>query len=158
MKIPTRYPKGIYNGPRYDGEWIEWFKLSIPHKDDLPKDVRVSEKLDKLTKEREALDVSAIDVSSKYLGELWKQFHQKVDKNTNVEITVTVPAIWPPDACERLLRALRSRSANILGPTVRLAQELVTEAEAAAIALLSDSANTGNLEVGQTKPPTIRLA
>ncbi|PNP79594.1 hypothetical protein FNYG_07210 [Fusarium nygamai] len=115
-------------------------------RDDLPKDVRVSDKLDKLTKEREALDVSAVDASSKYLGELWKQFHENLDKDRNFEITVTVPAIWPEDARERLLRALRSRSANILGTNVRLAQNLVTESEAAAIALLSASANPGILE------------
>ncbi|KAG5800267.1 hypothetical protein H9Q69_000704 [Fusarium xylarioides] len=138
--------KGIYNGPGYDEGWFEWFKLSIPHKDDLPKDVRVSDKLDKLTKEREAIDISAVDASSKYLGELWKQFHENLDKDINVGITVTVPAIWPEDARERLLRALRSRSANILGTNVRLAQNLVTESEAAAIALLSASANPGILE------------
>ncbi|KAF4493470.1 hypothetical protein FAGAP_10426 [Fusarium agapanthi] len=120
--------------------------LSIPHKDDLPKDVRVSDKLDKLTKEREELDVSAVDASSKYLGELWRQFHENLDKNTNVEITVTVPAIWPLDARETLLRAIRSRSANILGTNVHLGQNPVVESEAAAIALLSASANTGHLE------------
>ncbi|KAF5671372.1 hypothetical protein FCIRC_8715 [Fusarium circinatum] len=146
VKIPTRYPKGVYTGPGYDEGWLEWFKLSIPHKDDLPKDVRVSDKLDKLIKEREQLDISAVDASSKYLGELWEQFHKKLDKNANVEITVTVPAIWPLDARERLLRAIRSRSANILSTNVRLAQNPVVESEAAAIALLSASANTGHLE------------
>ncbi|KAF5590067.1 hypothetical protein FPCIR_6549 [Fusarium pseudocircinatum] len=146
VKIPTRYPKGIYNGPGYDEGWLEWFKLSIPHRDDLPKDVRVSDKLDKLIKEREEVDISAVDASSKYLGELWKQFHENLDKNTNVEITVTVPAIWPLDARERLLQAIRSRSANILSTNVRLAQNPVVESEAAAIALLSASANTGHLK------------
>ncbi|KAF5595547.1 hypothetical protein FPANT_4615 [Fusarium pseudoanthophilum] len=146
VKIPTRYPKGIYNGPGYDEGWLEWFKLSIPHNDDLPKDVRVSDKLDRLTKEREAMNISAVEACSKYLGDLWKQCHEKLDKDANFEITVTVPAIWPEDARERLLRALRSRSANILGTNVRLAQNFVTESEAAAIALLSASANPGSLE------------
>ncbi|KAF5707113.1 hypothetical protein FMUND_11297 [Fusarium mundagurra] len=124
--------KDPYKIPKEDIQW--------------PGDVRVSAKLEKLTKEREALDVSAVDASSKYLGELWKQFHENLDKDINVEITVTVPAIWPEDARERLLQALRSRSANILGTNVRLAQNLVTESEAAAIALLSASANPGILE------------
>ncbi|KAF5562621.1 hypothetical protein FPHYL_5605 [Fusarium phyllophilum] len=89
---------------------------------------------------------TAVGASSKYLGELWKQFHESLDKDTNFEIAVTVPAIWPEDARERLLRALRSRSANILGTNVHLAQNLVMESEAAAIALLSASANPGTLE------------
>ncbi|KAG7411521.1 hypothetical protein Forpe1208_v009879 [Fusarium oxysporum f. sp. rapae] len=52
--------------------------------------------------------------------------------------------LGPSDARERLLQVLRP--VDILGANVRLAQKLVTEAEAAAIALLSASANTGNLE------------
>ncbi|KAK2692554.1 hypothetical protein QWA68_007332 [Fusarium oxysporum] len=75
-KVPTKYPTGIYNGPEYDGKWLEWFKLSLPHKDDLPHDLRVSKKLDILTKEREALDMSAVDSSSRQTLE--KKLYQAI--------------------------------------------------------------------------------
>jgi hypothetical protein len=129
----------------------------------LPHDVRISKKLDILTKEREALDISVVDVTSKFLGVIWKHAHEeicrrvkKIDKfaQCHIVITVTVPVIWPADARKRLYQAFQS--ANILGPNVRLARKFVTEAEAACIALMSaTSINPGNLEVGKANPRTM---
>ncbi|KAK2672496.1 hypothetical protein RAB80_012575 [Fusarium oxysporum f. sp. vasinfectum] len=153
-KVPTKYPTGIYNGPEYDGKWLEWFKLSLPHKDDLPHDLRVSKKLDILTKEREALDMSAVDVTSNFLGVIWKHAHEEICDRVkqidefaqyHVVITVTVPVVWPADARKKLYQAIQS--ANILGPNVRLARKFITEAEATGIALMSaTSVYPGNLQ------------
>ncbi|KAF4448126.1 hypothetical protein F53441_8442 [Fusarium austroafricanum] len=154
FQVSTKYPASIYNGSGYNGKWLEWFKLSLPYKDDLPHDIRVSKKLDIFTKEREAQDMSAADVTSKFLAVIWKHAHEKICarvKNIDrfaqchIVITVTVPAIWPADARKRLYQAIQS--ANILGPNVRLARKFVTEAEAAGIALMSaTSVYPGNLE------------
>ncbi|KAF4435319.1 hypothetical protein FACUT_7230 [Fusarium acutatum] len=122
--------------------------------DDLPHDLRVSKKLDIATKEREALDMSAVDVTSKFLRVIWKHAHEEIcdrvkqiDQFTqsHVIITVTVPVVWPADARKRLYQAFQS--SNILGPNVRLARKFVTEAVATGIAIISTPLDhQGNLQ------------
>ncbi|KAL7763021.1 hypothetical protein ACKLNR_006379 [Fusarium oxysporum f. sp. zingiberi] len=162
-KVPTKYPTGIYNGSEYDGKWLGWLKLSLPHMDDLPDDLRVSKKLDILTKEREALDMSAVDSTSTFLGVIWKHAHgeicdrvKQIDEfaQYHVVITVTVPVVWPTDARKKLYQAIQS--ANILGPNIRLARKFVTETEATGITLMpATSVYPGNLQVGKANPRTM---
>ncbi|KAI8404851.1 hypothetical protein FOFC_14326 [Fusarium oxysporum] len=104
--------------------------------------------------EREALDMSAVDVTSNFLGVIWKHAHEEICDRVkqidefaqyHVVITVTVPVVWPADARKKLYQAIQS--ANILGPNVRLARKFVTEAEATGIALMSaTSVYPGNLQ------------
>ncbi|KAH7220657.1 hypothetical protein BKA60DRAFT_680680 [Fusarium oxysporum] len=162
-KVPTKYPTGIYNGSEYDGRWLGWLKLSLPHMDDLPHDLRVSKKLDILTKEREALDMSAVDSTSTFLGVIWKHAHEEICDRVkqidefaqyHVVITVTVPVVWPTGARKKLYQAIQS--ANILGPNIRLARKFVTETEATGIALMpATSVYPGNLQVGKANPRTM---
>lgn len=162
LVIPTKYPHGISGGLGSDGKWLEWFKLSLPHKDDLPHDVRISKKLDNFTKEREALDMSAVHVTSEFLKVIWKNAHEVIRQRVkmvdefaqcHILITVTVPVIWPADARKRLYQAIQA--SNILGPNVRLSRKFVTEAEATGIAIMSASSiYPGNSEVGRVNPST----
>ncbi|KAF5628749.1 hypothetical protein F25303_10382 [Fusarium sp. NRRL 25303] len=159
----TKYPSSAGNGAQYDGQWLELFKLSLPHRDDLPHGLRVSKKLDIATKEREALDMSAVDVTSKFLGAIWQHAHREIcDRVKNIDefaqphvvITVTVPVGWPADAQKRLYQAFQS--SKILGENVRLGRKFVTEAEATGIAILSTPLDQeGNLQVGKANPRTM---
>lgn len=162
VHLPTKCPAGSNNSLIYDGKWLEWFKLSLLHRDDLPHDLQVSKKFDIFTKEREGLDMSAVDATSKFLKAIWEHTHKEIwarvrtiDRfaQCHITITMTVPVIWPADARKRLYQAIQS--ADILGPNVRLARKFVTEAEAAGIALMSlDSVSSGNPEVGRANPRT----
>ncbi|KAH7246245.1 hypothetical protein BKA59DRAFT_192019 [Fusarium tricinctum] len=42
FQLSTKYPTGTYNSSGCDGKWLEWFKLSLLHKDDLPHDLQVT--------------------------------------------------------------------------------------------------------------------
>ncbi|KAF5558385.1 transcription initiation factor TFIID subunit 6 [Fusarium mexicanum] len=148
--VQTRIPKGDYTGNDYNGGWIKWFKLSLLHPDDLPKGVRASKILDISTREREALDLSAAGAVAIYFESLLGQFLDTLSLSIgvqelaqhDVEITVTVPGIWPVDARRRLHHALQP--AITAHTSVRLAKKFVPEGEATAIALLSDPRGTGN--------------
>ncbi|KAH6955365.1 hypothetical protein HG530_008919 [Fusarium avenaceum] len=154
FQLPTKCPAGSNNSLRYDGSWLEWFKLSLLHRDDLPHDLQLSKKFDIFTKERERLDMSAVDATSKFLKVIWEHTHKEIWARVKtvdsfaqyrVILTMTVPVIWPADARKRLYQAIQS--ADILGPNVRLARKFVTEAEAAGIALMSlNSVSSGNPE------------
>ncbi|QGI66730.1 hypothetical protein CEK27_010701 [Fusarium fujikuroi] len=148
--VQTRIPKGDFTEDDYDGGWIKLFKLSLLHSDDLPKGIRASRILDISNKEREALDLSATDATAIYFQGLLGQFlhtlslmlgHQELAQH-DVEITVTVPGIWPVDARRRLYQALQP--AITAHANVRLARNFVPEGEATAIALLSEPSRTGN--------------
>ncbi|KAF5670841.1 hypothetical protein FDENT_11162 [Fusarium denticulatum] len=152
--FPTKYPSRIDNGTRYNDQWLELFELSLPHWDDLPHDLRVSKKLDIAMKECEALDMSAVNVSSKFLSAVWQNAYkeicnriEKIDKlaQPQVVITVTAPVGWPADARKRLYQAFQS--SDILGPNVSLARKFVTEAEATGISIMSTPLDhQGNLQ------------
>lgn len=134
--------------------------------DDLPHDLRVSTKLDILTKEREALDMSAVDSTSTFLGVIWKHAHEEICDRVkqidefaqyHVVITVTVPVVWPTDARKKLYQAIQS--ANILDPNIRLVRKSVTETEATGIALMpATSVYPGNLQGQDSRSETQLLS
>ncbi|KAF5243128.1 hypothetical protein FANTH_8320 [Fusarium anthophilum] len=90
--------------------------------DDLPHDLRVSKKLDMAMKEREALDMSAVNVSSKFLGAVWKDAYKEIcnrvkdiDKlaQPQVVITVAVPVGWPAALGKGYIRPIKAEATGI---------------------------------------------
>ncbi|KAF9768509.1 hypothetical protein IL306_014186 [Fusarium sp. DS 682] len=162
-QVPTKVPVSVYTEDDKDtGSFIEWFKLSLLHRDNLEHDIRVSKKFDSFNKAREALDISAVNVTGKYLRSLWEQFLKQLSKDIenvvkleqcHLEVTMTVPNFWPLDARTRLREAVES--AGILDANVHLVPDFLAEGEASAIALLSVEYNRNNVEVGKRSPSHI---
>ncbi|KAF4451481.1 transcription initiation factor TFIID subunit 6 [Fusarium austroafricanum] len=145
-KVPTK----IQN-EQTQGLSLEWFKLSLLHRDDLPADVRTSPKFNMLTTARESVDMSAIAATGAYLRMLWDPFYRALgedESNTLVQLTVTVPVVWPQYARQSMLQAIQE--AGIVGPRVQLAPKFVAETEATAITLFSRFFNrqSSNLKEG----------
>ncbi|KAF5707090.1 hypothetical protein FMUND_11274 [Fusarium mundagurra] len=119
---------------------IEWFKLSLLHRDDLPSDVRNSRKFQELTEAREAINVTAVNATARYLGEIWKVFRLELQKyipDPEIQISLTVPVLWPLYARQAMEEALNR--AGILSENVVLAPKLLIEPEAAALAFFSNA-------------------
>ncbi|PNP79568.1 hypothetical protein FNYG_07184 [Fusarium nygamai] len=135
---------------------IEWFKLSLPHPEDLPSDVQNSPKFKELNVNRAAVGITAKDATAIYIKEIWKVFLEELQKNIPypcIQLSVTVPVVWPEDACRAMYEALNR--AEILNENVVLAPKLLAEPEAAALAFFSESnyleeMNTSRLKPGQT--------
>lgn len=97
---------------------------------------------------------SAEDVVTDYLMCLWEFTidHLKRKKGSDfreiytLKVVLTVPAVWSPLAKDRTLRAAR-RAGMPVG------SQLVTEPEAAALALLKQKSDEQNIEVGTFRDP-----
>ncbi|EMT69863.1 hypothetical protein FOC4_g10008300 [Fusarium odoratissimum] len=117
---------------------IEWFKLSLLHRDDLPSDVRNSPKFIKLNNTREAMNITAVNATADYISKIWNVFRDKLQKripDPYIQITVTVPVVWPRNARQKMNEALHE--ARILNENVVLAPKFLAEPEAAALAFFS---------------------
>ncbi|KAF5632565.1 uncharacterized protein FTJAE_7448 [Fusarium tjaetaba] len=135
---------------------IEWFKLGLPHPDDLPSGIRNSPKFKELNFTRAAADVTAKDATARFINNIWKVFLDDLRKKIpypSIQISATVPMLWPEDACRAMYEALHQ--AEILNENVVLAPKFLAEPEAAALAFFSDShyfeeTNISKLNPGQT--------
>jgi hypothetical protein len=175
-KVPSRiYYPGDDGKPTFGYEAMEkvnpltWFKLLLIKDDDLKKYIGTAPD-DRIMRAREQLQVlgkSVVDVVTDYLRFLWTQTEAAIAKvhlqrvrNAPYVVVLTVPAIWKPDAIQKMRDA--AKGAGILahrevGETVL---HIVAEPEAAAFATHSDCAEgngEGTFKVSQVPyPPRIR--
>ncbi|KAJ4251963.1 hypothetical protein NW762_011263 [Fusarium torreyae] len=159
VKVPTKLPAYRYDkDERYKNTWLEWFKLSLLHRDDTPYDVLHLPKFVKTTADRESLKLSTVTVTADYLKKIWDPFYKDLlfmVSNPLVQVTVTVPAVWPMYARQKMLDAIHR--AGILGPNVQLAPKFLSEPEATAIALLPDGFNVNNPGVSTLKKGDVAI-
>lgn len=129
---------------------FEWFKLILNY-EALEERVKVSprvkstfEKLETIYNRGSAIP-GAVQITTDYLRLLWKStVHAMVAKegyqffhDLPCKVILTKPAIWSPKACSRTRNAARKAISGNLEPFGRLlALELVSEPEAAALAVL----------------------
>ncbi|EXK95574.1 hypothetical protein FOQG_04130 [Fusarium oxysporum f. sp. raphani 54005] len=116
---------------------IEWFKLSLLHRDDLPSDVRNSPKFIKLNNTREAMNITAVNATADYISKIWNVF-------------LTVPVVWPSNARQKMNEALHE--ARILNENVVLAPKFLAEPEAAALAFFSAAYYLQETQISKLQP------
>lgn len=86
---------------------IQWFKLLLIDQDDLPEEVRNSERLMEARERLRELDLTCEDVVAAYLGEVWKHGLEKMKteigratvERSQFHIVVTLPAICEYLSC-----------------------------------------------------------
>ncbi|KAI5461689.1 hypothetical protein BGZ63DRAFT_464254 [Mariannaea sp. PMI_226] len=144
-----RFPSQVIYGPNGTPRFmsssdstpsaIEWFKLSLLHRDDLPYDIKSSSRLRQSEKIRERANKSAVEVTSLFLQYIWKAALKLEDLtdmmhgSLRCHITATVPAVWPSTAIDRFEEAI-TRAGILCGPSCTL--RFLREPEAAALSLL----------------------
>ncbi|CAM1501653.1 Fc.00g036370.m01.CDS01 [Cosmosporella sp. VM-42] len=149
-KVPSKihfHPdQGITWGfgvPR-DGTALEWCKLSLLHRDNLPQCVRISSIYNKNVATQDGLNKSAYEVTAAFLREFWQYIwsqiqHDVVRKNErpdlHLHLVMTVPAMWPIDAMQRFKSTIDA--AGILNGSYKGDLMFLSEPEATAIHLLS---------------------
>ncbi|KAG9188814.1 hypothetical protein G6011_07519 [Alternaria panax] len=125
---------------------FQWFKLLLDAKQATGKGL--------VTKSRDllgTLDKSAEDVAADYLRLLWQYTKEHIEriegatweKIYSLRVVLTVPAIWSAIAKEKTLRAAKTAG---LPDDI----ELVSEPEAAALAILKEKDQEKKLEVGDS--------
>ncbi|KAK3391788.1 hypothetical protein B0T20DRAFT_488687 [Sordaria brevicollis] len=163
VQIPTQVDLGTgnwgYMVPR-NHDPIRWFKLLLLNHHDAQEDVRNSQYLGRARRQLEMLPEYAgdgvVDLIARFLKEVWDHTLQDIRREiTNIDtlplkVAVTVPAIWPPYARERLKEAARRagiEDRRRIGETKLI---LVEEPEAAALSTLYERRNHPDIEVGET--------
>lgn len=137
-------------------EALRWFKLLLVNENDLPADIRGSSQLREARDRLQDLGKSAVDVIASFLKRLWSHCleRMKVAEGANTvdtsrfHVVVTLPAIWPNYARERMRQAVDQAGILQQRPGVgKTTLDFVTEPEAAALAALSGVDGRHNVQV-----------
>ncbi|KAM4054870.1 actin-like ATPase domain-containing protein [Hirsutella rhossiliensis] len=125
---------------------IKWFKLLLLDDDDLPQNFRRSEHLRRAKMQIQQNNRHPVEVIGDYLREMWKHGFRNIEdclgkrlvSASRLELVVTLPAIWPLYARQRMREAVQL--AGILddrkaGETIL---SFISEPEAAALATMED--------------------
>ncbi|CCC12214.1 unnamed protein product [Sordaria macrospora k-hell] len=163
VQIPTQVDLGTgdwgYKIPR-NHDPIRWFKLLLLNDQDAKEDVRNSQYLGRARQQLERLPEYAgdgvVDLIAKFLKNMWDHALQDIEREMGnidtlpLKVAVTVPAIWPVYAREKLKEAARRAGINArrrIGETKLI---LVEEPEAAALSTLYEQRDHPNINVGET--------
>ena len=150
-----------------DADPVRWFKLLLLETGDLKRDMENSStpleaSREKLQKHAGFGPGAVIDLIAEFLQNLWehalKEIGHEIDIDyLRVRVAITVPAIWPLYARQRMEEA--AKKAGILKPRRIGATKLilVEEPEAAAVSTLFDRRAYPEIEV-RTHPLLFRYA
>ncbi|KAK3398271.1 hypothetical protein B0T20DRAFT_498039 [Sordaria brevicollis] len=161
-------PTAISYGPQNELVWgyaipsekeqLKWFKLLLLDSEDLPDDIRDSNKLKEARLYLEKHNKTAEEAISVFLRHLWNHSIQRITETigrnmmnySSFHVVMTLPAIWPSYAQNRMREA--ARAAGILGKRIAGETQLtfVSEPEAAALATLEEMEDRFDVKAGDT--------
>ncbi|EGU74546.1 hypothetical protein FOXB_14991 [Fusarium oxysporum f. sp. conglutinans Fo5176] len=97
--------------------------------------------------------VCAVNATADYISKIWNVFRDKLQKripDPYIQITVTVPVVWPSNARQKMNEALHE--ARILNENVVLAPKFLAEPEAAALAFFSAAYYLQETQISKLQP------
>ncbi|CAJ0545661.1 Ff.00g091340.m01.CDS01 [Fusarium sp. VM40] len=141
-----------------DKEPLKWFKLLLIDPKDLPTDVARSSQLQEARRLKNKIKKEPIEIIATFLRKLWDHSLDSIRravgvdllKRTKLQVVITLPAIWPPYAQQRMKQA--SQQSGILDgrPAGATTLRFISEPEAAALATIKDHAKRSNIQTGDT--------
>jgi len=145
-------------GAKENNETIRWFKLLLLKDEDIPTDIRESEYLQDARKKLREHPVyqadGVVDLVARFLGDMWgvilkdinKAMSEDVVDNLPLRVAITVPAIWPSYARQKMKQA--AERAGILSRKSKAETTLVIveEPEAAALCTFFERRNYPDIE------------
>ncbi|XWW97179.1 hypothetical protein V2A60_005160 [Cordyceps javanica] len=143
-----------------DKDEIRWFKLLLLDKKDVPKDISQCSQLKEAEKRMRRLRKDPVELVACYLSSLWSFCTARITRalgagevgSCKIRIVMTIPAIWPHYAQDRMKRAaelagmLQTTSVLLRAPTL----EFASEPEAAALAVLAGFSPRPDIQEGDT--------
>ncbi|KAK3293040.1 uncharacterized protein B0H64DRAFT_464977 [Chaetomium fimeti] len=159
FKIPTRIACSDHSHwgfqVRDDEPSFEWFKLCVPHEDEVPEDILNAVTLADARSFRQGQSVKVMGVLEAYLRGLWAHclesiaFGEGLDveevRMCRIYVVIGIPANWKSRSRDFLLEA--ARNAGIPGLYGRTTIETCVEPVAAAIALLEQTPNIESMNL-----------
>ncbi|KAH7256673.1 hypothetical protein BKA59DRAFT_490663 [Fusarium tricinctum] len=141
-----------------DNEPLKWFKLLLIDLKDLPTDVARSSQLQEARRLRNKIKKEPIEIIATFLRKLWDHSLDSIRravgvdllKRTKLQVVITLPAIWPPYAQQRMKRAAQQSGILDGRPAGATTLRFISEPEAAALATIKDLAKRSNIKTGDT--------
>jgi molecular chaperone DnaK (HSP70) len=134
---------------------IQWFKLCLLDKEDIPQYQRRSEHLKTAMTSLRKSNTHVVDVISDYLRKLWQYTVSCIERAEGASIVdvsafkvvVTLPAIWPAYAQFRMKEAIERAGILSIRGVFDTELEFISEPEAAALAALQDLSDRADMVV-----------
>ncbi|PFH55090.1 hypothetical protein XA68_10758 [Ophiocordyceps unilateralis] len=125
---------------------LTWFKLLLLDDEDLPNHVRNSDHLQQAKLLLQRSNRHVVEIIGDYIKLLWTFGMQDMEREmgrgqlsaTQLQLMVTVPAIWPLYARNRMQQAIQHAGIMSLRPAGSVRLGFVSEPEAAAVAAMHD--------------------
>ncbi|KAG5993963.1 hypothetical protein E4U43_003349, partial [Claviceps pusilla] len=135
---------------------FRWFKLLLLEEKDVDPHLYGCAEFREAHQLRDASGKSAIEIVSRYLQLLWKHaindieaaIGQDLMAKCRFDVVITIPAIWPHYAQQRMEQAAEMAGILSKRPCGTTLVHFVSEPEAAALSTLGDQANKSTVEVG----------
>ncbi|KAF5020932.1 hypothetical protein F66182_7037 [Fusarium sp. NRRL 66182] len=135
---------------------MRWFKLLLVDEKDLPEWVRGSPQVSTVRALMQKANKTPIQVLGDYLRRVWDHSHgniqrsvgQRMMKLSRVHVVVTLPAIWPQYARERMTKALEHAGLLEVTRGEKTSVGFISEPEAAALMCLEENSDRPDVKVG----------
>lgn len=120
---------------------IRWFKLLLLNERDAKYDLKSCEYLYDAKWRLEERSMDVIGLIANYLRKIWQHTLSEISVQVDIDalplrVAITVPAIWPQHAREKMKAAAQRAGILEYRPIGKTALQLVEEPEAAALATL----------------------
>ncbi|RGP77335.1 hypothetical protein FLONG3_4570 [Fusarium longipes] len=141
-----------------DKEPLKWFKLLLLEATDLPAETAISTQLQEAHRLMNEAGKEPIEVIAMFLRQLWSHSIESIRRaigadlleRSKYEVVITLPAIWPPYAQNRMKEA--AQKSGVLDRRSAGATNLrfISEPEAAALATIKDMGKRSTIKAGDT--------
>ncbi|EXM11841.1 hypothetical protein FOIG_01350 [Fusarium odoratissimum NRRL 54006] len=139
-------------------EPLKWFKLLLLEPKDIPQGAANSTQLKEARRLQSKFRKEPVGIVACFLRKIWdhsvesirRAIGDGVMKRSKFQVVITLPAIWPPYAQQRMKMA--AKQAGILDPRLAGPTTLrfVSEPEAAALATIKDLSKRSSIKAGDT--------
>ncbi|KAF4966773.1 hypothetical protein FSARC_5590 [Fusarium sarcochroum] len=139
-------------------EALKWFKLLLLDELDIPTDLSDSTQLREARNLLKKSKKDVVEVVACYLRKIWNHAIDSIRRSVGPEllqssrfhIVVTLPAIWPPSAEQRMKKAARISGMLDARPCGKTTLSFISEPEAAALATIKDLFKRPTIKKGDT--------
>ena len=138
-----------------DEDALRWFKLLLLDEGDISPDVSNSSQLQHARKLLGELKKDPVDVIGCFLRKIWNHTIDSIRRSIGAEllqksrfyVVITLPAIWPPYAQQRMKQAVRISGILDARPCGDTTLRFISEPEAAALATIKDLSKRSTMKV-----------
>ncbi|KAF4966771.1 hypothetical protein FSARC_5588 [Fusarium sarcochroum] len=142
-----------------DKEPLKWFKLLLIDRKDLPAEIARSSKLQEARNLCNQIYKGPVEIIASFLRCLWIHSLESIKRTIGadmlsqfkLQVVITLPAIWPPYAQQRMRHAAQQSGILDARPTADATTlNFISEPEAAALATIKDLARLSAVNTGDT--------